>query len=97
MTKYRCIPCKPDGKNVKFCSDVVDPHAYFAVLYDDDDGVFPVDSDNELARVAMKKLGMISESLPWKMVIERAKTIKHLHKENKEKALQRVVKYSPMC
>ena len=87
---YRCIPCKPDGKTVRFCSDVVDPHAYFAILYDEEDGVFPVDSDNEIAHAAMKRLGMISQSLPWKMVIERAQTIKKVYSKSKEKTLQKI-------
>ena len=91
LKQHKCIPCKPDGKVVKQCPDIVDPYAYFALLYDDEDKVFPVDSENELARVAMKKLGMLSESLPWKMIIERARSIESLYKKNKEKAMQRVV------
>ena len=91
LTDYRCIPCRPDGENVRFCSDVVNPNAYFAALYDCKDEVFPVHSDNELAHIAMKKLGMLSESLPWSMIIERARSIESLYKKNKEKAMQRVI------
>ena len=92
LTQHKCIPCKPDGKVIKRCPDVVDPYVYFASLYDDEDKMFPVytKTDNELALVAMNKLGMLSESLPWKMIIERAKSIEELFKRNNEKALKRV-------
>ena len=91
LTKHRCIPCTPTGLILKCCSEVVDPKVYFAQLYDRDDGMFPVEKfNNDIVRVAMSKLGMISRTLPWAMLIERAETIKHLYSQNKVNSMERV-------
>ena len=91
LTKHRCIPCTPTGLKLKYCSEVIDPNASFAQLYDKDDGMFPVEKySNDIVRVAMYKLGMISENLPWTMVIERARTVENLYSQKKVNSMERV-------
>ena len=91
LVNNKCIPCKPKGKTVKHCREIVDPNALFSILYDEEDEVFPISIyDNEIARVALRKLHMISDLLPLKMLIERAKHIQKLYKSNKALALLKV-------
>ena len=95
LIKERCIPCTPDGYHLKKCSEIVDPCAYFVNLYDDSDGFFPVDKfhkDDWIHNVAMHRLGIIKDNLPWEMIVQRATTIPLLFSmddSSKLKALQR--------
>ena len=92
LTEHPCVPCTPDGSQLKKCGQVIDPKAEFANLYDSSEGMFPIQefSERHLVRTAMLELGMISETIPWSMVIERAETIAQLYSTNKTKALKRV-------
>ena len=89
----KCIPHTPDGSRLKKCSEIVDPRAFFAILYDDSDGVFPVDKFHEdnMIHLAMVELGIIQSTLPWEMILQRVKTIPLLYcmEETRLKALQR--------
>ena len=87
-----CIPCTPDGTLLRKCTEVINPKAYFAKLYDLDDGKFPIDSfcGNSLVHTALVQLGMISDAMPWDMLTERARSIQGLFQEDKIKALGRV-------
>ena len=87
-----CIPCTPDGTLLRKCTEVINPKAYFAKLYDPDDGKFPIDSfcGNKLVHTALLQLGIISDALPWDMLTERARSIQGLFQEDKIKALGRV-------
>ena len=93
LKSEKCIPHTPDGSRLKKCSEIVDPHAFFASLYDDSDGVFPIDKfhvDN-MIHLAMGGLGIIQRTLPWEMILQRVKTIPILYcmEETRLKALQR--------
>ncbi len=86
-----CIPCLPDGGVVRMCNSVIDPHSKFAPLFDESDGYFPIKdiADRHLSRIALQKLGMISETIPWNLIIECAEMIPLLYKSDKLKALSR--------
>ena len=91
LMKHKCIPCKPNGKTVKNCSEIVDPKASFRILYDEEDEVFPISCyENDITLVTMRKLKMISDHLPLKMVVERARRMSELFEINKELALKKV-------
>ena len=92
LTGRPCVPCTPDGSQLKMCDQVIDPKAEFANLFDSAEGMFPIQqfSERHLVVIAMLELGMISETIPWSMVIERAETIAHLYPTNRTKALKRV-------
>ena len=92
LTEHPCVPCTPDGSQLKMCDQIIDPKAEFANLFDSAEGMFPIQqfSERHLVITAMLKLRMISETIPWSMVIERAETIAQLYFTNKTKALKRV-------
>ena len=92
LESKECIPCTPHGKELRKCSELVDPSAYFAKLYDPEEGVFPIKEfhSNKLINTALIQLNMISSSLPWSMLTERAQTIQKLYTRDKHKALERV-------
>ena len=92
LTYHPCIPCTPDGTQLKICSQVVDPHTEFAKLFDSAEGMFPIQqfSDGHLVDTAMMELGIISENIPWSLVIDRAETVTQLYHADRTKALKRV-------
>ena len=87
-----CIPCSPDGRSLKNASETIDPKAPFAELYDPSDNAFPLQelSDSQMIHGALIRLGMISSSMPWSMLIERARSIWDQYSTVKHKALKRV-------
>ena len=93
LIKEKCVPCTPDGSHLKKCSEVIDPCASFASLYDDSDGVFPIDDfhNDRIVHVALLQLNIIQNQLPWEMIVQRVATIPILHcvEETRLKALQR--------
>ena len=92
LESKKCIPCTPHGKKLRKCSELIDPSAYFAKLYDPEEGVFPIKEfhSNKVINTALIQLNMISSSLPWSMLTERAKTIQKLYTKDKHKALERI-------
>ena len=92
LTEHPCVPCTPDGSQLKKCDQIIDPQAEFANLFDSSEGMFPIQqfSERHLVVTAMLELGMISETIPWSMVIERAETIAQLYHTNRTKAFKRV-------
>ena len=92
IEKYPCIPCMPDGEIIKTCGEIVNPKSEkIALLYDPEDGVFPIESFHHYQILAsLSKLGMLSSKLPWLMIIERARTVKELyHADKRVEALKR--------
>ncbi len=88
---YASIPCTPDGKVLRKCNEVVDCDADFSPLYDKSESYFPIDklSERHLSVTALHELGMISEAIPYDMLVERARSIPALYLSNKTKALKR--------
>ena len=89
--EYPSIPCK-DGKILRKCTEVVDSKAEFADLFDSNENIFPLDtlSERNLTHLSLVKLGMISETIPYDMLVERARTVIHLYRSDQTKALKRV-------
>ena len=86
------VPCISDGGQLRMCSEVVDPRAVFATLFDLEEKLFPIDEfcKDDIIYSTLKELGMISHILPWTMIEERMKLIPEVYKRNRIKALQRV-------
>ena len=86
------IPAAPDGSTLKKPSDLVHPEGACAALFDKSDGKMPHD-ESVLSSVnslkLLSKIGLQKDFLCWKDIIERAESIKSLHKENPIKALDR--------
>ena len=87
-----CIPCTPDGKILRKCTNVIDSKATFALLFDPSEGRFPIKqlSDNHHSYIALGYLGIISRFIPYDILVERACTVSVLYKTDKAKALKRV-------
>ena len=92
MGQQACIPCSPDGQELKICSKLIHPRAEFAKLYDAEEGMFPSEElvKRSLPEVAMKNLGLIHTSIPWENVVERAKTVQALMKSDSDRAYHRI-------
>lgn len=92
LRSYPCVPCTPDGKNLKHCCDVIDPNSVFALMYDDDESMFPTKDifSNSLAKTAMYSLGLCKDFIPWSFLVERANTIRAMYHGNTVKATDRM-------
>ena len=90
--KNPCVPCSPDGTELKLCTELVHPNADFANLFDSKDGMFPLEllTDSHLALSCLNYLGIVYEFIPWKMLVERAGTVQTLYHTDRTKALNRV-------
>ena len=86
------VPCITHGKVLRKCTEVVDPKAYFAALFNPEEERFPlpVFCTNDIINCALKELGMVSHHLPWSMLEERAMQIPVLYKKEKHEAVKRV-------
>ena len=92
LRSYPCVPCTPDGKNLKQCCNVIDPTSVFALMYDDDESMFPTKYifSNSLAKTAMYSLGLCKDFIPWNFLIERANSIQAMYINNTVKATDRI-------
>lgn len=94
IDNHCCIPCSPEGEELKKCCDIIDHRhsSKFALdlLYDPWEGRFVVDSFKVVTVMgALQELGMVSNKLPWGMIIERAKTVSEMYRVDRDKALKR--------
>ena len=89
---FSCIPCSYDEDSLRKCTEVVHPKAKFACLYDESENRFPINKliERHLATTAMKRAGMLQDSIPWEALIERAQTVASVLKTDRSKALKRV-------
>ena len=88
-----CIPSRHDGSVLKKCSELVDPRAVFAGLFEASDHRFPMDLllTKSLAMTALQHAGMMHATLPWELVINRAQSVRDLIDTDPVKALERVM------
>ena len=85
-----CIPCQPNGKNIRKCKDTIDPDSKLSVLYEPKDGRFPLQSFMDpLIKTTLMKFGMIWSKLPWDLLVDRARTVKSMYNSDKTTALTR--------
>ena len=91
LTSNACIPTAPHGQMLRKCSDMISPNATFSKLYEEEDGLFPLESfcSKQLVSKAMEVLGIISSTLPMHMLRERAKSVSLVYNKDKCKALKR--------
>ena len=90
--QYSCIPCAPDGSVLKRCNELINPDAPFAELYDEEENYFPTEelATRHLACSSLIELGMISDTIPYENIVERAQTVSALYITNQQKSLNRV-------
>ena len=87
-----CIPCDPDGKDLKLPTEIIHSRAIFAKLFEIDEGVFPLQSfcNKKLVDKAMKELGVLYDHIPMERLEERATGIAEIYGIDKRKAMERV-------
>ena len=85
------VPCVPDGKILRLCSSVIDGNAHFADLFDVEESMFPIEyfADKKLVHIALQNLGILSQYLPWSLLVERAQKVGSIYYSDKVKALKR--------
>ena len=91
MKANNCIPCSPNGIQLRKCSEVVDPCREVSQLFHPDDERFPTDTfhNSRLIHTTLAQLGMMCDTLPWDMLIDRALIIAKLHSTDCELAMKR--------
>ena len=87
-----CVPCVPDGQLLRKCVEVIHPRAEFSKLFDLEEKLFPLDQfcDKKLVEMAMKRLGMIHDSISMHLLEKQAHTVSTLYETDITKALERV-------
>ncbi|PVD20277.1 hypothetical protein C0Q70_20774 [Pomacea canaliculata] len=89
-----CIPCLFTSR-LKRPRELIHPEGGAAKLYLPSDERFPQDSSlpinfsSEESLARLSKLGMLTDTLEWDMVIERAQSVENLARENWAQAMAR--------
>uniref|UniRef100_A0A1X7T561 Sacsin/Nov domain-containing protein n=1 Tax=Amphimedon queenslandica TaxID=400682 RepID=A0A1X7T561_AMPQE len=86
IKKFPCIPCSPNGMNLKVANQLIDP-VVFTDIFDPDDAIF---CQNNLVRNMLVEFGMMSEKLSMDIIIRSAETIESIIVTDKSKAMKRV-------
>ena len=91
LEENACVPCEPEGDELRLPSDLIHPRAYFAELFDTDEKVFPLEvfCSKKLVEEAMKELGMSHNSISLHRLKDRASGIATIYKQDREKAMKR--------
>ena len=90
-TKH-CIPCSPDGVELKLVTSLVDPQSYLKDLFDVESRMFPIASfcEKTSVRKLMIEIGLITSNLPWNIVLECAKSIRLNYQQDQVKCLKKI-------
>ncbi|ESN95266.1 hypothetical protein HELRODRAFT_193608 [Helobdella robusta] len=88
IANNNCIPVSPDGKVMKCINQLVDRHSFFAKMYIESDGRFPVSKsayDNPDVLNLLVSIGMKHkiEHITWDDLLERAEAISILEADEK--------------
>ena len=94
----RCIPCGPDKGDLASPKELISPSGAAATLFSADEKRFPVGPcyQTEERLLMLHKLGMPSDILDWKTLIERANSVPVLCRKAEQDARKRcasLVKY----
>ena len=91
LSNNRCIPCGPDTGHLAFPKELISPKGAAATLFSADDRRFPVGSCYQTKErlLMLQNLGMLSDILDWKTLIERANSVSELCKRAERDARKR--------
>ena len=80
LESQRCIPCKPDGRDIKFASQIVDPKCAIHELLDTNSELLPIESfsDDHAVYSEMSHMGLIRSYLPLNEIVKCAKALQSL-------------------
>ena len=87
-----CVPCTPDGRQVKQASNLISPTSDLSYLFDKDSDMFPIEcfSGRSSVHQVMLQIGLLTFHLPWNIVLECANSIESVYEVDSVKALKRV-------
>ena len=88
-----CIPCGPDREDLARPKELINPKGAAAPLFKPEDRRFPFGTGyrTEGCLLVLQNLGMRSDILDWKSLLERAKTVPEIHRlEGEVTAQERV-------
>ena len=90
IKEFPCIPCSPNGINLKVANQLIDP-VVFTDIFDPDDAMFPSASfcQNNMHHLLVE-FGMMSKKLSMDIIIKSAETIKSIIVTDRSKAMRRV-------
>ena len=94
LSTNRCIPCGPCEGDLAFPKELISPRSTGATLFSEDEKRFPFGTGyrtNERL-LMLEKMGMASDILDWKTLLERAKTVPELCIKVKQDARERVAR-----
>lgn len=92
LNSKACITCSRDGKFLALPSELINPNGAAASLFTEEDHRFPVGEcfTKNSRMIALEKLGMKHDAIPWSDICERTKTVKTLALTSRVKAIERV-------
>ena len=98
LSTNRCIPCGPGTRHLALPKDLISPKGAAATLFSADDRRFPVGLCYQTKErlLMLQNLGMLSDILDWKTLIERANSVSVLCKRAERDARKRsalLIKY----
>ena len=90
LQSTKCIPCSPNGEQLQCCRDIIDQKAFFADLYEPNEGVFAIEEFQKYpTNQVLIDLGMVSEMLHASKVADRTHTVQALYLSDQYLALKR--------
>ena len=94
LSTNRCIPCGPYEGDLAFPRELISPRSMGATLFSEDEKRFPFGMGyrtNERL-LMLEKIGMASDILDWKTLLERANTVPVLCIKVEQDARERVAR-----
>lgn len=94
LSTNRCIPCGPNEGDLKSPKDLISPRSTGATLFSEDENRFPFGTGYRTKErlLMLENMGMASDILDWKTVLERANTVPLLCVKAEKDARERVVR-----
>jgi len=98
LSTKSCIPCGPDERDLASPKELISPRSMGAILFSEDEKRFPFGTDYRTKErlLMLENMGMASDILDWKTLLERANTVPLLCIKAEQDARERVaclVKY----
>jgi len=98
LSTKSCIPCGPGERDLASPKELISPRSTGAILFSEDEKRFPFGTDYRTKErlLMLENMGMASDILDWKTLLERAHTVPLLCIKAEQDARERVaclVKY----
>ena len=94
LSTERCIPCGPDEQDLASPKELISPRSTGATLFSEDEKRFPFGTGYRTKErlLMLENMGMASDILDWKTLLERANTVPVLCIKAEQDARERVAR-----